>query len=170
MNFRQFLITAVLSTLAACGSPPPLPISAAPTALTVRQAVLPEEALNADVQQATVQQTICVAGYTASVRPSTTYTNGVKLKLLREQGLPASAASEFELDHRVPLALGGHPRSLKNLMLQPWEGKDGAKVKDRLERHLRKLVCAGKLALDDARRAIYVNWQEAYRTYVIAAP
>ena len=126
---------------------------------------MPEEALTTEVQQDTIQQTICVSGYTASVRPSTTYTNGVKLKLLREQGLPASAAKEFELDHRIPLALGGHPRNLQNLVLQTWEGKNGAKVKDRLERRLQQLVCAGKLLLDDARRAIYLDWSYAYRYY-----
>lgn len=131
---------------------------------------MPTEALNPDVHQDTIQQTICVAGYTASVRPSTTYTNGVKLKLLRENALPASAAKEFELDHRIPLALGGHPRSLQNLMLQPWEGKDGAKAKDRLERSLQRLVCAGKVLLDDARKAIYVDWQGAYGIYVGTAP
>ncbi len=27
--------------------------------------------------------------------------------------------SEYELDHIVPLALGGHPRALDNLQLQP---------------------------------------------------
>jgi hypothetical protein len=70
---------------------------------------MPVEALSADVHQDNIEQTICVSGYTATVRPSTTYTNGVKLKLLKEQGLSASAAADFELDHRVPLALGGKP-------------------------------------------------------------
>lgn len=120
------------------------------------------------MRQDTIRQSICVSGYTASVRPSTTYTNGVKLKLLREQGLPASAAPEFELDHRIPLALGGHPRNLRNLLLQRWEGEDGAKVKDRLERRLQRLVCTEKLPLDEAQSAVYVNWQDAYHTYVRA--
>lgn len=169
MRLHQPLIIAILGLLAACGSPPTVPDSTAPAALGTLRTV-PDEALNADVRQDTIQKTICVAGYTASVRPSTTYTNGVKLKLLREQALPASVAIDFELDHRIPLALGGHPRNLKNLMLQPWEGKDGAKVKDRLERRLQKLVCAGQLLLDEARRAIYVDWPAAYRTYVVMAP
>jgi hypothetical protein len=169
MSLRQLLTVGLLGLLAACGSSPTLPESTA-SAVSARLQVVPEDALNADVRQDTIQKTICVAGYTASVRPSTTYTNGVKLKLLREQALPASGAIDFELDHHIPLALGGHPRNLKNLMLQPWEGKDGAKVKDRLERRLQKLVCAGTLLLDDARRAIYFDWKGAYRTYVEMAP
>jgi len=169
MNCRLLLTTALFGLLTGCGSLPPLAEPAASRTQAAQQAV-PVEALNADVRQDTIQQTICVPGYTASVRPSTTYTNGVKLKLVRERGLPASAASDFELDHRAPLALGGHPRNPQNLMLQPWEGPDGAKVKDRLERRLQQLVCAGKLLLDDARRAIYFDWQGAYRSYVQVAP
>ena len=76
----------------------------------------------------------------------------------------------MQLDHRIPLALGGHQRNLTNLTLQPWEGEDGAKKKDRLERALQKLVCASKVMLNDARRAIYFDWQAAYRTFAISGP
>lgn len=122
-------------------------------------------ALNSDVNQATIQQTICVSGYTKSVRPSTTYTNGVKLKLLRESRIDDSHMSDFELDHIIPLALGGHPRSLNNLMLQPWEGTNSAKRKDRLEVKLQCLVCTGQVGLKVAQLAIYNDWQGAYHTY-----
>ena len=87
---------------------------------------------------------------------------------MREHEIPASTAADFELDHRIPLGLGGHPRTLKNLALQPWEGEDGAKNKDRLERALQRLVCGGRLLLDDARRVIYFDRRAAYRSYVMA--
>jgi len=74
-------------------------------------------ALNPDVHQDTIANTICVPGYTKTVRPATSYTNGVKRKLLREAGIDESHMPEYELDHIVPLGLGGHPRSLDNLML-----------------------------------------------------
>ena len=124
-------------------------------------------ALNPDVTQNRIAQTICVPGYTKTVRPSTTYTNGVKRKLLREAGLSESDKSEYELDHIVPLALGGHPRSLDNLMLQPWEGSNGAKKKDRLEVKLQCLVCTGQLGLSEAQQAIYTNWPQAYHRYAV---
>lgn len=162
---RRLHAITLVCLLAACGSPTLAPEPAALIAATNVQTV-PAEVLNLDVRQDTIQQTICVAGYTASVRPSTSYTNGVKLKLMREQAPSDASPKDFELDHRIPLALGGHPRSLKNLMLQRWEGKDGAKAKDRLEVRLQKLVCSGKLLLDDARNAIFVDWQGAYRTFV----
>jgi hypothetical protein len=119
-------------------------------------------ALNPDVNQDTLQSTICLPGYTAQVRPSTTYTKGVKRKLLREQGMDESLASEYELDHIIPLAVGGHPRSLNNLMLQPWPA---AKRKDRLEKKLQCLVCSGQVPLEEAQHAIYEDWQAAYHRY-----
>lgn len=122
-------------------------------------------ALNPDVTPETLEQTICVPGYTKAVRPSTTYTNGVKRKLMREAGIPVDAAPQFELDHIVPLALGGHPRDLDNLQLQPWDGDDGAHKKDRLEVKLQCLVCAGRVDLAEAQTALYENWQEAYGRY-----
>lgn len=126
----------------------------------------PSTALNPDVQQSNISQTICVSGYTKSVRPATVYTNGVKKKLMREQGLDWANKGDYELDHIIPLALGGHPRSLDNLVLQHWEGTDGAKRKDKLEVKLQCLVCAGKLPLDDARAAIYQDWRAAADTYL----
>lgn len=122
-------------------------------------------ALNPDVTQSNIRETICVPGYTKTVRPSTTYSNGVKRKLFREAGLDEAVMSAFELDHHVPLALGGHPRSLNNLMLQPWDGANGAKKKDRLEVKLQCLVCTGQLRLAEAQQAIYTDWTKAYRSY-----
>lgn len=122
-------------------------------------------ALNPDVTQATIDQTICVAGYTKTVRPSVSYTNGVKRKLLRQQGIPASDAGLYELDHAVPLTLGGHPRALGNLVLQSWDGPAGAKVKDKLEPKLSRLVCARKIRLAEAQACIYHDWQACAKKY-----
>ena len=126
----------------------------------------PPDVLNADVRQSTISSTICVAGYTASIRPSSSFTQSVKFKLMQAQSIPRSEASGYELDHRIPLALGGHPRALANLMLQPWEGERGAKKKDRLERALQRMVCNGTLALDQAREAIFSDWEAAYRSFM----
>lgn len=136
-----------------------------PSATSITRAT-PQGALNDDVTQANVQQTICVPGWTSTVRPSTSYTNGVKSKLLREQGLPQSDATKYELDHFVPLALGGHPRKIDNLWLQLWGGEWGARTKDRLEVRLKNLVCSGAISLQSARNAIRRGWIAAFKTYV----
>jgi len=164
MRLRHVLPGLLLALLAACSGLRPWP-GDTPTTEVVPQ-VVPAEALNPDVRQDTIQQTICQPGYTASVRPAITFTNGVKSKLLRERGLPTSDAPKYELDHFIPLALGGHPRSLKNLALQEWNGENGAIKKDQLERRMQVLVCAGRLSLDTARAAIYFNWQDAFRRYM----
>jgi hypothetical protein len=122
-------------------------------------------ALNPDVDEGTIDVTICVSGYTRSVRPATSYTNGVKKKLLREAGIDAARISDYELDHIVPLALGGHPRKLSNLMLQAWEGERGAKAKDVLEVRLKSLVCQGKLDLTDAQVCIAQDWEACAAQY-----
>jgi hypothetical protein len=115
--------------------------------------------LNADVTEETIRQTICVPGYTKAIRPSSSYTNGVKQKLLREAGLDESRMSDYELDHIVPLALGGHPRKLTNLALQPWVGEHGAWRKDSLEIRLRNMVCQGEVTLNDAQVCIAEDWE-----------
>ena len=121
--------------------------------------------LNSDVTQATIGQTICVPGYTRTVRPSASYTNAIKRRMLLAQGIPVVNAQNYELDHIIPLTLGGHPKSLDNFMLQLWEGPNGAKVKDKLEPRLNRLVCAGKLPLAEAQSCIYKNWQACARQY-----
>ena len=65
----------------------------------------------------------------------------------------------------IPLALGGHPRKLDNLELQPW---DEAKRKDRIDVKLHCLVCAGQVALLDTQREIVEDWQVAYHRYARA--
>ena len=124
------------------------------------------ETLNPDVHQDTIATTICQKGYTKSVRPATSYTNGVKRKLMREQGIDFDEhAADYELDHIIPLTLGGHPRNIHNLQLQKWDGEDGAKMKDKLEVKLSHMVCKGKMPLSDAQTCIRNDWQSCAKRY-----
>ena len=126
-------------------------------------------ALNPDVTDATLKETICHPGYTRTVRPSTGYTNGVKRKLMRDAGLDPATSGRYELDHRIPLALGGHPRKPSNLALQPWDGEHGARRKDRLEARLHVEVCRGVLTLLEAQHCIADDWEAcAARTHTPA--
>lgn len=153
-------VVAAALLLSGCSSEPLTPV-----VVVTKTSAVPAETLNPDVRPETIHETICLPGYTAAVRPSTTYTNGVKRKLIREQGLPATDDSKYELDHVIPLALGGHPRNLKNLALQLWDGDDGARKKDQLERKLQRLVCDGRVGLREAQTAIYVDWKAALLKY-----
>ena len=104
----RFLLSLCWAACAvACSTAPPSsPTLASPS----------DEVLNPDVRPETIDQTICVSGYTATVRPATGYTNGVKLKLLRESGIDVGQAGQYELDHVLPLAIEP-PRVLRRLQL-----------------------------------------------------
>jgi len=91
-------------------------------------------------------------GYTAKVRPLRKVTDGIKRKLA--QGLPRSP-KDYELDHLIPIGLGGHPRSLKNLWLQNWP-EAAAKDRDELRPH--RDVCAGRMTLDEAQHEMLATW------------
>jgi cytochrome c-type biogenesis protein CcmH/NrfF len=125
-------------------------------------------AFNPDVRQETIGQTICLPGYAKAVRPSTNFTRGAKQMLLKRAGRDRAQAFEYELGHVIPLGLGGHPRKLENLELQPRTGENGAKRKDRIEAKLQCLVCSGQVTLADAQREISTNWQTAYHKYARA--
>jgi len=73
-------------------------------------------------------------------------------------------------DHLIPLELGGHPRSERNLWPQPRGSPlfgHQAEKKDVLENALRKRVCAGAVGLREAQRAIAEDWPAAYRRFVL---
>ncbi|MEV5720585.1 hypothetical protein AB0L41_42535 [Amycolatopsis mediterranei] len=56
-------------------------------------------ATNPDVTQATIGSTICVSGWTATIRPSTTYTNGLKKQGIIDYGYTDTSMSDYEEDH-----------------------------------------------------------------------
>jgi hypothetical protein len=103
--------------------------------------------LNPAVAQENIGETICVKGWTNKVRPPIAYANAVKMRLLKELELPPEIVVDFELDHRIPLCLGGAPSNPRNLELRL---RDEASEKDAIEACLARAVCAGRLALDEA--------------------
>ena len=81
----------------------------------------------------------------------------------------ASCWRRIKFWHIVPLSVGGNPRKLANLMLQPYEtieGKPGARQKDRLELKLQNMVCNEEIDLATAQREIGGDWLTAYGKYV----
>ena len=66
--------------------------------------------------------------------------------------------SAYELDHPIPLGIGGHPRKLSNLRLQPWYGEDSASEKDGLEHRLQRMVCDHEIELTAAQYCIAADW------------
>jgi hypothetical protein len=103
--------------------------------------------LNPDVTQENIRQTICVPGWTRTVRPPVEYTNALKVKQMRayrELGAPA----DYQEDHLISLELGGNPTDPRNLWPEPYPR--AAQV-DQIENDLNAKVCSGALTLADAQ-------------------
>jgi hypothetical protein len=116
---------------------------------------------NPDVTQSTITTTICVSGWTATVRPSTSYTNPLKVQGIVDYGYSDTSLADYEEDHLVPLELGGSPRDPGNLWPEPYSGSKTATTKDGVETKLKNAVCAGRIALSAARTAIRSDWTTA---------
>jgi hypothetical protein len=102
--------------------------------------------------RATVAQ-ICTPGYSSRTRKVSSAT---KRKDYAEYGQSGPHPfPEWEVDHLIPLELGGS-NSLRNL----WpEHNPGAK--DRVENELHDRVCAGRMSLRVAQRRIARDWRSA---------
>lgn len=116
---------------------------------------------NPDVTQSTIKSTICVPGWTSTVRPPVSYTSPLKVQGIADYGYSDTSLSDYEEDHLVPLELGGSPRDPKNLWPEPRYGSETASTKDDVENRLKEAVCAGTITLSAARSAIKTNWTTA---------
>ena len=125
-------------------------------------------AINARVTQATIHSTICVSGYTRTIRPPESYTQRLKYSQL-DGGYNLNGdtrARDYEEDHLIPLEVGGSPASVKNLWPEPRHTVWGASRKDALENAMHRLVCAGQVSLVTAQRVFATNWIAGYRRYL----
>ncbi|WP_433184359.1 hypothetical protein [Actinoallomurus sp. CA-150999] len=149
-----------------------VPVSAVATpayAATCSQSYLPlpdpscqPGATNPDVTQSTINSTICVSGWTSTVRPPTSYTNPLKVKQIAEYGYSDTSTADYEEDHLIPLELGGAPKDPKNLWPEPRYDAGGSTAgdKDTVENALKKKVCAGSMTLASARHIMATDWRQ----------
>jgi hypothetical protein len=79
-------------------------------------------------------------------------------------GITTHAAGEYELDHLIPLELGGS-NARSNLWPQPYTGAWNAHVKDALEDRLHAMVCAANpsITLSEAQEGIRTDWIAMYK-------
>jgi hypothetical protein len=118
--------------------------------------------INPAVTQVNIHSTICVAGYTRTVRPRYEVSNQLKHQVMALYHSPGSI-HDYELDHLIPLELGGCPTCIANLWPQPW-ARPGANEKDEVESYLRDRVCHRLIPLAEAQRLIAANWYAIYMT------
>jgi hypothetical protein len=181
MIARQALvILLVLSTVAACDLVQPAAVtapspavavvvaepqpSAGPASAPLAKGTLPDRNLTpGEVFAGITASAVCVSGYAGRAR-----------KVLREQyvqvyagyGIPyPEPAGTYELDHLVPLELGGDNAN-RNLWPEASLPVPGFHQKDELENYLHDAVCAGRMQLADAQAAIAGNWLDLYHRYL----
>src|SRR5689334_21073530 len=86
--------------------------------------------LDERVTQQSVADTICKPGYADTVSPPVDEMLAHKNRLLAQRGIDADDSTEYALDRRVPIVLGGSPDATSNLDLLPWGGHRGERRKE----------------------------------------
>ncbi|HEY4428902.1 MAG TPA: hypothetical protein VGN08_11925 [Solirubrobacteraceae bacterium] len=98
---------------------------------------------------------ICTPGYSRSVRD---VPESLKRSVYAEYGIGSHAPRSYEVDHLVPLELGGD-NGIANL----WpEAAPGYHQKDGIENRLHDAVCAGSRGLRAAQRQIAGDWRRTF--------
>jgi hypothetical protein len=125
-------------------------------------------AIDETVTQDSIDSTICMKGYSRSVRPPLSLTEPAKFESMREYGAGGSP-SDYEYDHLIPLSLGGASVT-QNLWPEPNEGSPaqfdpadpyGQNAKDGVEDFLHYAVCHRLVSLRAAQEAIATDWTTA---------
>jgi hypothetical protein len=157
MTRPLFLLLALLATPAlACTSVDGLPDSSCTPG-----------GVDLAVTQENIHQTICVPGYSKSVRPPVAVTNPMKWQVMQEYGLDGQNMRLYEGHHLVSIELGGCPGPDRgcdfhaNFWPEPWSGPNGAHEKDLIENALHRLVCSGRMTLIEAQHRITSDWKTA---------
>jgi len=115
------------------------------------------------VSRTTIRSTICRSGWTKTVRPPEAQTQRFKYDVAYPAyGTPRSERTE--LDHLVPLELGG-----SNDATNLWpEYPPNPNPKDKVENALNHAVCDGRVSLTAAQDAIASDWLTAERKLGLA--
>ena len=97
------------------------------------------------VTQANIGSTICMPGYSSSVRK---VSNATKHQVYVSYNIAKAKQRLYVVDHLIPLEVGG-ANDIANLWPEP---KGEAKLKDKLENTLHGDVCRNDLTLAEAQR------------------
>lgn len=160
------LIAAVVAAplLAGCASslaqqqPPGQPLHARTRSFDcVARGALPDGGCTPGSIRTSDSREVCVPG---SSRRARNVSTALKRAVYRSYGIRRHRRGAYEVDHLVPLELGG-ANDIANLWPQPASPPPGFHEKDGLENALHELVCAGRVSLDWAQRALAGDWVAA---------
>jgi hypothetical protein len=118
--------------------------------------------LDPRVTQSTIVDTICRPGYADDVLPPFDTLLRQKEQLLKLRRVDPANASQYALDHRMPILLGGSPTAAANLDIRRWDGRAGQRRKERLAVFLKRCVCTGDMPLAAAQAAMAGDWASQF--------
>ncbi|MDJ0347366.1 hypothetical protein QMK19_39960 [Streptomyces sp. H10-C2] len=129
-------------------------------------------ATNPAVTQATIKSTICVPGYTATIRPPSSVTAKEKAGSILAYAYTGNPRDD-EYDHFLSLEFGGDPNDARNLWPEPPSpghkpGSGVSNPKDAVENKLHTAICSGKVTLTAAQEAVVTDWTTALTTLGIS--
>jgi len=118
------------------------------------------------VTQTTINQTVCLDGYTKTVRD---VTEAEKKQVMARYGLPLTELHNVEIDHLISLENGGS-NDLLNLWPQYYataaqvksRAYYGAREKDVVETSLHRSLCKGTITLREDQDMLR-DWINAYK-------
>lgn len=143
------------ATNSASGYPTPTLTPSSPVPPVPNGSTVPESMLNPAVTQEMISTTICVSGWTSTIRPPASYTSALKKRQLAASGAADQNPRDYEEDHWIPLEVGGNPTSPTNLWPELWPD---AHKKDIVENDLHREVCDHQISLAAAQQQMYQDW------------
>jgi hypothetical protein len=164
---RPRSVIALLTTIAAlclapisrasAGTPASFPVPSSSSGCQVQNAepdptCTPGAVFNVPIVQ------ICQSGYATSVRD---VTEATRAAVYAEYGLAPQPAGTYEVDHLVPLELGGS-NDIANLWPEAASPFPGFHQKDALENYLHASICSGAIDLATAQTEIATDWLGAW--------
>ena len=123
-------------------------------------------AINSEVTQANVLETVCKSDWLERIQPPASYIEALKAKQIEALHLEGGA-TDYHEDHLIPLCAGGHPTDPRNLWPQRASGDWNYKVKDLLETWVCKSLCRGDMTLEAAQGSfLEPDWRRRYLQWV----
>jgi hypothetical protein len=128
--------------------------------------MLPDNTKTPGATLAVTKKDTCVPGYTKTVR---NVPISLKREVFAEYGIPWEKHTDYEVDHLISLVLGGSNAKI-NLWPQSYKTVWNARVKDRLETKMGRMVCKNQITLKQAQEEISTDWVAAYKKYIGPSP
>lgn len=120
---------------------------------------LPDSSCTPGLVLTTSTEIICVPGYSKKVRDVSKKT---KQQVYANYGLDYTKRAEYQVDHLIPLMLGGS-NDISNLWPQKYDQEYGVAAKVKFEDYLYQAVCQKFMSIEEAQREISTDWVGYYK-------